>query len=65
MLANVPPFRNPVTKAALELAKIQFARDEELVGTKAISKQDYDTKKSTVDVQELAFFCGSKVADAW
>jgi multidrug efflux system membrane fusion protein len=37
-------------KAALELAKIQFARDEELVGTRAISKQDYDTKKSTVDV---------------
>jgi multidrug efflux system membrane fusion protein len=37
-------------KAALELAKIQFARDEELVGTKAISKQDYDTKKNTVDV---------------
>jgi membrane fusion protein, multidrug efflux system len=40
------------TKAALELAKIQFARDEELVGTRAISKQDYDTKKSTVDVNE-------------
>lgn len=39
-------------KAALELAKIQFARDEGLVGTKAISQQDYDTKKSTVDVDE-------------
>jgi multidrug efflux system membrane fusion protein len=39
-------------KAALELAKIQFARDEELVGTRAISKQDYDTKKSTVDVDQ-------------
>ena len=39
-------------KAALELAKVQFARDEELVGTKAISKQDYDTKKSTVDVDQ-------------
>jgi len=37
-------------KAALDLAKIQFARDEELVGTRAISKQDYDTKKNTVDV---------------
>ncbi|HUI39220.1 MAG TPA: efflux RND transporter periplasmic adaptor subunit [Candidatus Nitrosotalea sp.] len=37
-------------KAALELAEIQFARDQELVGTKAISKQDYDTKKNTVDV---------------
>jgi membrane fusion protein, multidrug efflux system len=40
------------TKAALELAKIQFARDQELVGTKAISKQDYDTKKNTVDVDQ-------------
>jgi membrane fusion protein, multidrug efflux system len=39
-------------RAALELAKIQFARDEGLVGTKAISKQDYDTKKNTVDVDE-------------
>ena len=39
-------------KAALELAKIQFARDQELVGTRAISKQDYDTKKNTVDVNE-------------
>jgi membrane fusion protein, multidrug efflux system len=39
-------------KAALELAKIQFARDEELVGTRAISKQDYDTKRNTVDVNE-------------
>src|SRR5262249_5824991 len=39
-------------KAALELAKVQFARDQELVGTRAISKQDYDTKKSTVDQSE-------------
>ena len=39
-------------QAALELAKIQFARDQELVGTRAISKQDYDTKKNTVDVNE-------------
>jgi len=37
-------------QAALELARIQFARDQELVGTRAISKQDYDTKKNTVDV---------------
>src|SRR3989440_5914927 len=37
-------------KAALALAKAHFARDEELVGSKAISKQDYDTKKNTVDV---------------
>lgn len=39
-------------KAALELAKIQFVRDQGLVGTKAISQQDYDTKKSTVDVDQ-------------
>lgn len=39
-------------QAALELAKIQFARDQELVGTRAISQQDYDTKKNTVDVNE-------------
>jgi multidrug efflux system membrane fusion protein len=38
--------------ASLELAKIQFARDQELVGTRAISKQDYDTKKNTVDVSQ-------------
>ena len=36
--------------AALDLAKIQFERDKELVGTRAISKQDYDTKKNTVEV---------------
>jgi membrane fusion protein, multidrug efflux system len=39
-------------EAALELAKVQFARDQELVDTRAISKQDYDTKKSTVDQSE-------------
>jgi membrane fusion protein, multidrug efflux system len=37
-------------EASLELARVQFARDQELVGTRAISRQDYDTKKSTVDV---------------
>jgi membrane fusion protein, multidrug efflux system len=39
-------------KAALELAKIQFERDQELVDTRAISKQDYDTKKNAVDVNQ-------------
>ena len=39
-------------KAAFDLAKIQFARDEEVIGTRAISKQDYDTKKNTVDVDQ-------------
>lgn len=40
------------TKAALELAKIQFSRDQEIIGTRAISRQDYDTKKNAVDVNE-------------
>lgn len=39
-------------KANLELAKVEFQRDAGLIGTKAISQQDYDTKKSTVDVDE-------------
>jgi len=39
-------------KAALDLARIQFARDEEVIGTRAISKQDYDTKKNTVDIDQ-------------
>ncbi len=39
-------------KAALDLAKIQFVRDQEVIGEKAISQQDYDTKKSAVDVDE-------------
>src|SRR5579864_1207999 len=39
-------------KAALDLAKIQFARDQEVIGERAISKQDYDTKKNTVDVDQ-------------
>ena len=39
-------------KAALDLAKIQFARDQEVIGSRAISKQDYDTKKNAVDVDQ-------------
>jgi multidrug efflux system membrane fusion protein len=39
-------------RAALDLAKIQFARDQAVIGTRAISKQDYDTKKNTVDVDQ-------------
>ena len=39
-------------KAALDLAKIQFTRDQEVIGQKAISQQDYDTKKNTVDVDQ-------------
>jgi len=39
-------------KAALELAKIQFSRDQEIINTRAISRQDYDTKKNAVDVSQ-------------
>ena len=39
-------------KAALDLAKIQFARDEEVIGAHAISQQDYDTKKNAVDLDQ-------------
>jgi len=39
-------------KAALDLAKIQYVRDESVIGTRAISKQDYDTKKNAVDVDQ-------------
>ena len=39
-------------KAALDLARIQFARDQEVIGSKAISQQDYDTKKNAVDVDQ-------------
>jgi membrane fusion protein, multidrug efflux system len=39
-------------KAALDLAKIQFARDEEVIGARAISKQDYDTKQNAVAVDQ-------------
>lgn len=39
-------------KAALELARIQFDRDAAIVETRAISRQDYDTRKNTVAVDE-------------
>jgi len=39
-------------RAAMDLAKTEFERYSELVGTKAISKQDYDTKKNALDVDE-------------
>jgi membrane fusion protein, multidrug efflux system len=39
-------------KAALELAKVEFARSSELFNSKVIAKQDYDTKKSTVEVDQ-------------
>ncbi len=39
-------------KAALELAKIEFERDADILNTRAISKEDYDTKENAVDVSK-------------
>src|SRR5215469_16610833 len=39
-------------KAALELAKVEFARSSELFNSKVIAKQDYDSKRSTVEVDQ-------------
>ena len=39
-------------KAALDLAKIQFARVENVVDKRAISRQDYDARKNAVEVAE-------------
>jgi membrane fusion protein, multidrug efflux system len=38
------------SKAALDYAKIEFARVQDLVESKAIARQDYDTRKNAVDV---------------
>ena len=38
--------------AALALAKVEFARGQALWESKVISKEDYDTRKSTLDVDE-------------
>ena len=39
-------------KAALDFAGIQFSRGEKLIETKAISQQEYDTRKNAVDVAQ-------------
>ena len=39
-------------KAALDLAKVQYARVADLVDSRAIAKQDYDTRKNTAAVDE-------------
>ncbi len=39
-------------RAALELAKSQFARVADLLDSRAIARQDYDTRKNTVAVDE-------------
>src|ERR1700676_2151696 len=40
------------SRAALDFAKIQFARVQDLVESRAIARQDYDTRKNAVDVGE-------------
>ena len=40
------------SKAALDYAKVEFARVQDLVASKAIARQDYDTRKNAVDVGE-------------
>ena len=39
-------------KAALGLAKVEFARSSELFNSKVTAKQDYDTKRSTVEADQ-------------
>lgn len=40
------------SKAALDFAQIQFARVKDLIESRAIARQDYDTRKNAVDVCE-------------
>src|SRR5579863_7737129 len=40
------------SKAALDFARVQFARVQDLLESKAIARQDYDTRKNAVDVGE-------------
>jgi multidrug efflux system membrane fusion protein len=40
------------SRAALDLARIQFNRVQDLVESRAIARQDYDTRKNAVDVGE-------------
>ncbi|HET6201530.1 MAG TPA: efflux RND transporter periplasmic adaptor subunit [Planctomycetota bacterium] len=51
-------------KAVLELAKTDFARVAELVGTKAVSQSDYDARKSGVEVAEAQVRQDQAAADA-
>jgi membrane fusion protein, multidrug efflux system len=39
-------------KAALDLSRTQFARYADLIGAKAVSQSEYDTRKSSVEVDE-------------
>ncbi len=40
------------SKAALDFARIEFARVKDLVESRAIARQDYDSRKNAVDVGE-------------
>ena len=50
-------------KAELELAKIQFARAENLIPSKTITKSDYDTRKNAVDVAEAQVVQGQAAVE--
>src|SRR4029077_4498229 len=47
---NVAQANLAQSKAALDFAKIQFARVQDLIESRAIARQDYDTRKNAVDV---------------
>jgi len=49
---NVAQANLAQSKAALDFAKIQFARVQDLIESRAIARQDYDTRKNAVDVGE-------------
>jgi multidrug efflux system membrane fusion protein len=40
------------SKAALDFAQVQFTRVKDLIESRAIARQDYDTRKNAVDVGE-------------
>ncbi len=52
------------SKAALDFAKIQFGRVKDLVESRAIARQDYDTRKNAVDVGEAQVKQNEAAVDA-
>jgi multidrug efflux system membrane fusion protein len=52
------------SKAALDLAKTEFARFEKLQGTKAISESDYDIKKNAIALAEAQILQNQAALDS-
>ena len=52
------------SKAAQDFAKTQFARVQDLVESKAIARQDYDTRKNAVDVGDAQVKQNEAAVDA-